>query len=431
MSVESSQPLHSSNGVRDPSQGRLRVDRQPTRRLRVALYSHDAMGVGHVRRNLLIAQNLNMDPHRANTLMICGVHEATAFCGGHGVDCLTIPSLEKCGHNDYRPRDLELPKQDVVSIRKATLTGSLAAFQPDLMLVDKVPKGLEDELVDVLPMLRASGTRIVFGMREILDEPQRVQAEWHERNYESFIADNYDQVWVYGDRSVFDPLAAYGLESLRAQTEFTGYFDQRQRLQFADATAHSEESLVDENSILCMVGGGQDGVSLARAFSQAEFPAGQRGVLITGPLMDAVNVAALETLAAERGDLTVVRCVPEADLLVKRAGRVICMGGYNSMMSVVSFERPALIVPRVAPRLEQSIRAHLFRDLDLVDVLESAQLGPAAISSWLAAPPTHARPDRKRLDLNAGQAIRSLVTQMFPAENVSPSPQCQVGSLLR
>ena len=30
----------------------------PHRTVRVALYSHDAMGVGHVRRNLLIAQTL-------------------------------------------------------------------------------------------------------------------------------------------------------------------------------------------------------------------------------------------------------------------------------------------------------------------------------------------------------------------------------------
>ncbi len=394
--------------------GHIRVDRQPQRRLRVALYSHDAMGVGHVRRNLLIAQCLNRAPHHANTLMICGVHEATAFCGGNGVDCLTIPSLEKVGHNDYQPRDFDLPKSDVVSIRTATLRGSLTAFQPDLVLVDKVPKGLEDELVELLPVLRRAGAQVVFGMREVLDDPAKIRNEWAMRGYEDFLNENYDQVWIYGDPNVFDPLEDYGLQSLRPMTTFTGYFDQRERLRYTTSDQGGANSLVDDNTVLCMVGGGQDGVALAEAFSRAKFADGQRGLLITGPLMNVASVARLKEVARQRSDLTVVRSVPEADFLVQHAARVICMGGYNSMMSVVSFERPALIVPRVAPRLEQSIRAELFRQHDLVDVLQPEQLNSASISAWLASPPVHAKPKRERIDLGACVKVRANVASMFP-----------------
>ena len=45
------------------------------------------------------------------------------------------------------------------------------------------------------------------------------------------------------------------------------------------------------------------------------------------------------------------------------------MGGYNTYCEILSFDRPALIVPRVAPRQEQLIRAQRASALGLVDML--------------------------------------------------------------
>ena len=45
------------------------------------------------------------------------------------------------------------------------------------------------------------------------------------------------------------------------------------------------------------------------------------------------------------------------------------MGGYNTVCEVLSFQKQALIVPRVRPRSEQWIRAERLRDLQLIDVI--------------------------------------------------------------
>lgn len=42
---------------------------------------------------------------------------------------------------------------------------------------------------------------------------------------------------------------------------------------------------------------------------------------------------------------------------MNRAHCVVAMGGYNTFCEILSFDKPALIVPRVKPRLEQAIRA--------------------------------------------------------------------------
>ena len=68
---------------------------RPDRHRRVALYSHDTMGIGHMRRNLLIAQALAHGPQPVSILMVAGAREVSAFGLPPGVDCLTLPSLFK------------------------------------------------------------------------------------------------------------------------------------------------------------------------------------------------------------------------------------------------------------------------------------------------------------------------------------------------
>jgi predicted glycosyltransferase len=92
--------------------------------------------------------------------------------------------------------------------------------------------------------------------------------------------------------------------------------------------------------------------------------------------------------------LRVVEFIPEPAPLLQRADRVIAMGGYNTVAEVLSFEKPALIVPRAE---EQSVRAERLRELGLVDVLHLNDLHPAALTEWLSrdveAPQVHQRID--------------------------------------
>ena len=54
---------------------------------------------------------------------------------------------------------------------------------------------------------------------------------------------------------------------------------------------------------------------------------------------------------------------------MKNAIGVIAMGGYNTFCEILSFNKPALIIPRTRPRLEQHIRASRAQELGLMSVL--------------------------------------------------------------
>src|SRR5829696_2043547 len=147
-----------------------------TTRPRVALYSHDTMGIGHVRRNLLVAQALAVPPLSATVLLVAGAKEVNEFALPPGTDCLTLPSLRKTPDGHYESRALGLSLPDLIRLRARSLASALRAFRPDVLVVDKEPRGAVGELEPALRALRACGrTRCVLGLRDVLDDAATVR----------------------------------------------------------------------------------------------------------------------------------------------------------------------------------------------------------------------------------------------------------------
>src|SRR5207245_9703784 len=107
----------------------------------------------------------------------------------------------------------------------------------------------------------------------------------------------------------------------------------------------------------------------------------------------------------------VVSFVHEPTRLVRRADRIVTMGGYNTVYEVLSFDKPALIVPRVTPRQEQLIRAERLQALGLVDVLHPEALSAAALSTWLARGRAPVRSARECRDFNGLSRVPQLLDE--------------------
>lgn len=160
---------------------------------RIALYSHDTLGLGHVRRNLLLAQALAEADLNLGILLIAGTRQAGEFDLPPGVDTLILPRLSKQPDGRYCSRSLHVNLSDLVVLRAKTLCAALEAFNPDVLIVDNVPRGAVHELDPTLEYLHARGkTRLVFGMREVLDEPTAVEREWRHAANEETLRRYYD-----------------------------------------------------------------------------------------------------------------------------------------------------------------------------------------------------------------------------------------------
>jgi predicted glycosyltransferase len=352
---------------------RLRAPREASRFL---FYSHDGLGLGHVRRNLSVASALTELAPRASVLVATSAEEAESFGIPPNVDVLKLPGLRKLGNERYAARRLPVPWRDVQAVRAKLLAAAVESFRPAVLLVDKHPLGAGGELVPALDAARAAGARAVLGLRDILDEPAAVAAQWRASGLFERIVEHYDRVLVYGQPDVLDPVREYGFpERVAAITLFCGYVlfpagapngngSQRAPVPFR-APARPR--------VLATAGGGEDGFALLANFVEAAAETRWQATVVSGPQCRPEKERRLCSLAGEAG-AEFRRFVPGLSSAFGSLDALVCMGGYNTLLEAAASGVPTVCVPRVRPRREQLLRARAFARLGLLRLLEPGRL---------------------------------------------------------
>lgn len=391
-----------------------------TEPMRALFYSHDSQGLGHFRRNRALAHTLSRRLPRltgrpVTGLLVNGVAGAASSSLPAGFDVVTMPSVGKTGPH-YGPRHLDLGMDAVISVRGEIFRATGLTLRPDLVIVDRHALGVGGELLAGLRAMRRElpETRFVLGLRDVLDEPQALAAEW-DRTPAALIREIYDEIWVYGDPAVHDlrtsgelPLGLHDLVS------YQGFL--------AHGRAEDPSDLEPEQPyLLTTAGGGSDGMKLCRAAARARVPSGHRHVLVTGPQMSDSDHRSVERDAGP--STTVTRSVTDAAGLIRAAAASVSMAGYNTVTETLATGVPALLVPREWPRTEQLIRADALAAVGAADVLREPDLTPEAISRWWAGA-VHRRVDRSGLDLRGLSTVVTSAAQLTrPSLNAVPSIQ--------
>lgn len=387
---------------------------------RIALYSHDAQGLGHIRRNLAIATALvDSSATSPEILLITGAPGASTMPVPPGADFLVLPALTKRLDGSYGARSMAGPLDALLRLRSRVLQAALGTFNPDVLIVDKVARGIGGELEPALTALRRRGrTRCVLGLRDVLDDGPAARAEWRAERVTEAIAHLYDAVWVYGDPRVYDLVAECQLPPIVAdRTTFTGYLGHGR----PPGSPPPLGGRLARPSVLCLVGGGQDGLELARCFARTRLPEGRSGVIVAGPYMPPGDRLELEHLVAGQPDMALAGSVDGTEHLIAAAESVVSMGGYNSVCEVLADGKPVLVVPRVRPRAEQLVRAERLAELGLVDVVHPDQLSPDRIERWLATPPGD-RPLPESIDLDGLRRLPVLVDALLAPTSIPVTP---------
>jgi len=97
------------------------------------------------------------------------------------VDFVRIPGVIKLHNGEYKSLGLHIDLDQTMEMRAAIIRQTALSFRPDLFLVDKEPLGLKGEVVPTLQMLKAQGTTLVLGLRDIMDEPTLLSREWEHK----------------------------------------------------------------------------------------------------------------------------------------------------------------------------------------------------------------------------------------------------------
>ena len=397
--------------------GRGRIAVEP---LRIVLYSHDSVGLGHVRRNLALAHALNnqlpgLTGRSVTGLLITGTSLAPAFQAPGGWDWVLLPGVAK-SPDGYQPRNLAVPMPELVFLRARLLQAVLAGFRPHLVIVDRHATGIHGELESALRHARsASPVRVVLGLREVLDSPDAAFDEWAGVGGPRLVKSLFDAIWVYGDPAVHDPVVEGEIPfSLRKLIRYTGYLA-------AGRPSVSGTSCMPGPYCMTTVGGGSDGHALASVAVAAPMAAGLGHLVVAGPQMPAVELDDLRRQAGPR--VKVVSAVDDLVFHIRHAAAVISMGGYNTVCEIMSTNVPALIVPRSQSRAEQRIRAISLAKAGYLEHQDIGALTPAFLAGWLAAR-LGTTVDRRRAVLDGLIRVPQLA-----AELLQPVLQTDAGAL--
>lgn len=340
-------------------------------RFRILIYSHDTFGLGHLRRCRAIAHALVDHRQDISCLILSGSPIIGAYGFKKRVDFVRFPGVVKLRNGSYTPRGLNISIEDAIKIREKLIRASAEAFRPHIFLVDKEPLGLRREVAPTLRMLKDKGTRLVLGLRDIMDDQDQLAEEWDRKAAMPALENLYDDIWVYGSERIYDPLAGLKVsDAVRKKMTYTGYL----RRDFAAEADHDKPTstgLPDE-FVLVTTGGGGDGASLVDWVLKAcehDRSIEHRLLLALGPFMPPDAQESFRARAAELGNVELLPFVPDLDRVMSKACAIIAMGGYNTFCEILSADKPALIVPRTVPRLEQFIRAERMTKRGLVSML--------------------------------------------------------------
>lgn len=356
------------------------MDKSPT--FNILMYSHDTYGLGHIRRTMAIAEQLRKS--NTNILILTGSPIAGRLKFPKYVDYVRIPGMIKKANDEYFPLTIRIDPLQAMEIRQSIIMATVKTFLPDLFIVDKEPQGLKKEVLPALEWIKENlkKTKTILGLRDIMDDSETVKADWNKKNIYSTIENFYSEVWVYGQKNIYNPIQEYDIpESINKKLHFTGYIPRKISKESAvDELRLQLNVMKNETLVTVTTGGGGDGfyvldcylTMLEKMKAQSILP-GFQSVLLAGPFLSRNDKDFILERANELG-IQSYDFFSDMETLIAASDIIVCMGGYNTICEAISSKTMSLVIPREVPRKEQYIRAQAFNREGLIEFIPWADL---------------------------------------------------------
>jgi len=418
---------------------------------RMLVYSHDTFGMGHLQRSLKLIRAVMAAHPQVSVLLVTGSPVVHRYELPAGVDYVKLPSVRKVGANAYAARFLDMTGAGVRTLRSNMLLRIVRDYDPNVLLVDHAPSGMQGELSEALEYLsERNQCRRILGLRDVTDDATNVRARWQKQGIYDLLDRCYDDVVIYGDRAFYDPVVEYGIpDAIGERVQYLGFVcDQNfpPVVPSRDATGRGK--------IAVSIGGGDGAVSMVLDYLRMIERFGAKldvdSEILTGPLISAEERKRIDG-QAEGLPVVVREFMPSTSRFFAEADLVVSTAGYNTVTQLMCHAQRALLIPRVLYRREQLVRARRLESLGLVSCLNPIECSPdrlfEAVRAALSQNPAPLREGRNRsllpldgaerfaqfcgdLEVPVGGGSTGQVTRLRP-ENTTNTRFGSSGRLLR
>lgn len=352
----------------------------------ILVYSHDSYGLGNISRMLAICKYLLKHIPNLSILLVSGSPMLHDFRLPPGLDYIKLPCLNRGQSGQMAVKYLNADLESTLRLRSEIILAAARNYQPDLVLVDKKPTGIEGELQLTIEYLKGKlpKTRFVLLLRDILDTPAKTIAEWQRQDYYRQVESLYDRILVVGMPEIFDLIREYHFsQKLAKKVCYCGYIRKKSGLKNRRTIREELGIAKDKKLVLVTPGGGEDGYYLISNYLQGL--ARQKDcfrkqeihtLIFCGAEMPSQHQQQIYTQAKRLPGVTIKEFTNDMMSYVNTADLVVSMCGYNTITEVLQKGKKAIVVPRIKPGREQLIRAQSMAKAGLIETIHPEKIEP-------------------------------------------------------
>jgi predicted glycosyltransferase len=313
-------------------------------KIKTLIYLHDTLGLGRLKRNLKIATALSSTFPEMSITIVTGSTRADYFDFPPRTKCLKLPSLNKIGDRSYSAREDEQNTKSVMRNRADILLNTIKDISPDIFIVDHSHLAMLDEMLPALKWNHKNNAKCinVFGMREIIDNPQKVIDQWSGQVAYDIFREHYDHILIYGDPNIFDSADIYNFpHDIISKVDYCGYVsDQPNEIPLSEPGNHKKR-------ITVTIGGGEwygDVIirNYLKMLDQFKDEINFDSTILTGPSLPENYWNEFKEKSANL-DITLHRFVPNTVYHLARSDLVIGTAGYNMITDILAHAHRAIV----------------------------------------------------------------------------------------
>ncbi|MEM1253461.1 MAG: glycosyltransferase [Cyanobacteria bacterium P01_H01_bin.21] len=342
-------------------------------------YCQHTLGIDHLMGSMAIAHGLMQD---FQVYFVNGGEVIHEFPISQGIKVINLPVV-RSGVGISALQGIA-PTSDVNSTlkrRRDLLLELCDRIHPDAVMLEQFPFGHHQFFTELIPLLKWAkehSVKTICSVRDI------VVARQDQASYETKVCQlinrYFDQLLIHGDPSFIALDKSFSrVGDLTCEIYYTGYVVPNIDREFTPRTN------ADPPMILVSTGGGRFGYELLDCIAEAaqyledKIPHDIR--VFTGPFAPIEIFSRLQKVAARCSNLSVERYTPDLLGHMAKADLFISMASYTATLNMLQIGVRSIQLPCTDNYdQDQRLRSQRLEDLDLVKVIETADLDPVLFS---------------------------------------------------
>jgi predicted glycosyltransferase len=368
-------------------------------------------GVGHLRRLCCIARKLQ---GHFSCLIVTGHRAAAHWFVPEECEYVHIPSWDsllptKAKYWGRKPF-ITLSEGDAIKLRKGMLSAIVKSFAPDVIFVDHLPLGANEELADIIKETQCPKYLVTRGIQ---NETENLRGLIFGGAAHDYLENYYHKILVACDSNIFNFTQQYNLSpELSSKSFHTGYVIENVSQAMISKTREDRGLKGDDIWAVASAGGGQLGEALIeRTIKLAGSAPGIKFDIVLGPRSNIRWDGAHRNAIHDGDNIRLHKGTGEMPYLHAGADLVISSGGYNSLLETLQGNAKILCFPVRKDRRDEQYR-HATCLKKFVDIEVSTEVDdlPALFQGAVdSLEPGRHHDRRQELNFNGAACIEKIV----------------------